>query len=235
MFINIELLSKNQCSLKKFLILFNSFCIKKPIKKNIYTEGWRKIILSKKKRTTLIDQRVILKVKYKKRYLIKKWNLTKKNKKKIKIDGFLSYLQQKQNRKIFTILKSPHVNKTAQEQIEYRQFSKQIVIFSFQIFKFLILLKKIQNNIFPDIKIQIKYIIKNKTTEKTKLIAINPDNFRIKSFFYDKNNTLTITNNKKKNKILKQKQTISYLKLFDIYGELNFKYCLDSSVGRAKD
>jgi ribosomal protein S10 len=228
MFINIELLSKNQCSLNKLLILFNSFCIKKPIKKNRYTEK-KNIYMLKKKLNN------ILYVKYKYRYVIKKWNIIEKNKKKIKINGFLSYLQQKQKLKFFTILKSPHLNKTAQEQIEYRKFSKQIVIFSLQIFKFLILLKKIKNNIFPDVEIQIKFIIKNKTTEKTKLIAINPDNYRIKKFFYDKNNTLTIKDNRKKDKILKQKQTISYLKLFDIYGELYFKNCLDSSVGRAKD
>jgi hypothetical protein len=36
MFINIKVLSKNQNSLKKFLILFKEFCIKKEKKENLY-------------------------------------------------------------------------------------------------------------------------------------------------------------------------------------------------------
>jgi len=48
MFINIKILSKNQNSLKNFLILFNSFCMKKPIKKKIFT-GKKKIYILKKK------------------------------------------------------------------------------------------------------------------------------------------------------------------------------------------
>ena len=221
MFINIQVLSKNQNSLKKFLTFFNSFCMKKPVKKKIYTGKKKVYVLKKKVKKTLY-------VKYKDRYLIKKLTITEKNKKRLKLNGFLNYLQQKQNRKFFTTLKSPHVNKTAQEQVEYREFAKQITVFSFQILKFLILLKKIHKSLFPDVEIKIKFILKNKTIKKTKLVAINPDNYKIKSF---------LSGNKKKNinNTSKQKQMIAYLKLFDIYGELNFKTCSDSSVGRAKD
>jgi len=70
---------------------------------------------------------------------------------------FLKYFKQRQKKFNFTILKSPHVNKTAQEQFEYRIFSKQINLYSFQLIKFLIILKKIQIALFSDIKVQIKF------------------------------------------------------------------------------
>jgi hypothetical protein len=130
---------------------------------------------------------------HKKTYKIKKRKYFMKNNN----NGFFNYFQQQQQQKVFTTLKSPHVNKTAQEQIEYRLFSKQINIFSFQILKFLILIKQIQTKICPDIEIQIKFVLNNKIIPKTKMISLNPDNYKIK-------------------------QTIFYLKLFDMYGELNF-------------
>ena len=79
---------------------------------------------------------------------------------------FLKYFKQQQKKFKFTILKSPHVNKIAQEQFEYRLFSKQIKIDSFQLLKFLILLKKIQIALFSDIKIQIKFFYNNKKKKK---------------------------------------------------------------------
>jgi hypothetical protein len=124
---------------------------------------------------------------------------------KKKKNGFFNYFQQKQKQKIFTTLKSPHVNKTAQEQIEYRLFSKKINIFSFQILKFLILIKQIQTKICPDLEIQIKFVLNNKIIPKTKLILLNPDNYKILKRLF-----------------LKKKKNIFYLKLFDMYGELNF-------------
>lgn len=197
MFINLKVLSKNQSSLKKFLILFNSFWIEK--KKE-------KLYLIKKKLTevkvkTNKSKPLFLSLSYKfKRYTHRKIYKIKKRKyyMKKKKNGFFNYFQQKQKQKVFTTLKSPHVNKTAQEQIEYRVFSKQINIFSFQILKFLIVIKQIQTKICPDIEIQIKFILNNKIIQKTKLIFLNPDNY------YNK------------------EQTIFYLKLFDMYGELNF-------------
>ena len=117
-------------------------------------------------------------------------------------------------------MKSPHVNKTAQEQIEYRLFSKRINVFSFQILKFLILIKKVQMKLCSDIEIQIKFILNNKIIKKTKLVSLNPDNYKINSiFFYKKKD-----NNSKENvQKLNKKQILPYLRLFDIYGELNFK------------
>ena len=38
------------------------------------------------------------------------------------------YFEKKRKKKILTILKSPHVNKKAQEKFEFRYYSKQITL-----------------------------------------------------------------------------------------------------------
>jgi ribosomal protein S10 len=217
MFINIKILSKNQNSLKSFIILFNSFCLKNSKNQDFYTVKKKMTQIMKTKWPNKILSSLITSIRaniYKKTYgckIIKKRYIIKK-----KVSGLLSYSQQKQKRKIFTTLRSPHVNKTAQEQIEFRLFSKRIKIFSFQILKFLVLIKKIQMKLSPDIEIQIKFVLNNKILKKNKLVSLNPDNYKIDSFF----------TYKKKNKDFTEKtQILSYLKLFDIYGELSFKPC----------
>jgi ribosomal protein S10 len=127
--------------------------------------------------------------------------------KKNKINFFIKYFSQKQKTHIFTILKSPHVNKKAQEQFEYRLFSKQLNIFSFQILKFIITLKKIQTKLFPDIKIKIKFILNTKKLNKYKITSLAPKNFNL-CMFENKNHHLKIE---------------PYLKLLDMYGEVVFK------------
>jgi ribosomal protein S10 len=225
MFINIKILSKNQKSLKNFIIIFNSFCLKNLKNKDFYTvkKKMTKIIKTKWPNKSKIFLPLVSNFKvntYKKIYRCK----IKKNVyiRKRKVNGLLNYSQQKQKRKVFTALKSPHVNKTAQEQLEYRLFSKRINIFSFQILKFLVLVKKIQMKLCPDIEIQIKFVLNNKIIKKTKLVSLNPDNYKINSlFFYKKKDIDSINRVQKFNKT----QILSYLKLFDLYGELSFKPC----------
>jgi len=125
---------------------------------------------------------------------------------------FLKYFKQRQKKFNFTILKSPHVNKTAQEQFEYRIFSKQINLYSFQLIKFLIILKKIQIALFSDIKVQIKFFYNKKKINKIKRKTFNPNNFKMQLF-----QTKTSIE-------LQQKKKIEfYLNLFDIYGEISLK------------
>nr|YP_010394350.1 ribosomal protein S10 [Phytophthora kernoviae]AEP41609.1 40S ribosomal protein S10 [Phytophthora kernoviae]AEP41610.1 40S ribosomal protein S10 [Phytophthora kernoviae]AEP41611.1 40S ribosomal protein S10 [Phytophthora kernoviae]AEP41612.1 40S ribosomal protein S10 [Phytophthora kernoviae]AEP41613.1 40S ribosomal protein S10 [Phytophthora kernoviae] len=73
-----------------------------------------------------------------------KQNLLKLNKfKNIKINGIFKV---KNKNKIFTILKSPHVNKKSREHFIYKNYTPKIDIESFNIFQllnFLILIKKI--------------------------------------------------------------------------------------------
>nr|YP_009495537.1 ribosomal protein S10 [Psammoneis japonica]AWQ64267.1 ribosomal protein S10 [Psammoneis japonica] len=138
------------------------------------------------------------------------FSFCKKNNIDLKL--FLKSFTQRQKKINFTLLKSPHVNKIAQEQFEFRLCSKQINIKSFQLLKFLILLKKVQTVLFSDIKIKIKFFYNEKRTKKTKLKIFNLDNYMAQIFY-----------NKNLKKFQKKKKISSYLKLFDIYGEISIK------------
>ena len=142
---------------------------------------------------------------------------------------------KKKKKIVFTILKSPHVNKTAQEQFEIKFLAFQLTIITSQIFKFLIFFKKLKNSIFADINFKIKISSNLKKQNLLKKKLLNVDNFKTnlyfneKTYYYNKiyrikmiNNALNIQN--------KIKQLI---KLIDIYGHI--VKSLNSSVGRAKD
>jgi len=97
--------------------------------------------------------------------------------KKIQVNFFSVHFQKPKAKKKFTVLKSPHVNKRAQEQFEFCVYKNQISIYSFQTFKFLTVLKKIQLKLFPDVKIKIKFLLNDKIFEKTKEKNFNPNSF----------------------------------------------------------
>ena len=84
--------------------------------------------------------------------LLKLKNFTKFN--KIKSSGLF---QIKNKNKLFTVLKSPHVNKKSREQFCYKQYLPKIdLTFSsiIQLLNFLIILKKnFSENLLLDIKI----------------------------------------------------------------------------------
>lgn len=112
----------------------------------------------------------------------------------------------KKNKK-FTLLKSPHVNKKAQEQFKFEIFSNEIFIKSHQILKILTMLKNIKKSLFPDIKIIVKFTFQSNI--KLELQSFNPDNFI--------NNSIDI------NKLHLKKNISKILKILDIYGQLKFK------------
>ena len=127
-------------------------------------------------------------------------------------------LKKKKTKKKLSILKSPHVNKTAQEQFEYVHYFITISFYSWEIKKYFILLKKIKNQLFPDIRIQLKAKISH--SKKNKLINLN------KTLFYKP----VIANKNKKQKDLTLPQLsfsknrlnnlILHLKILDFYGKL---------------
>lgn len=107
-------------------------------------------------------------------------------------------------RKFITILKSPHVNKTAQEQFEFRFYSKCFLISSFNPFSFFSFLKKVKNLNFPGIKLEVQSSINNKGYYKTILKAVNPDIISLSE------NSENVSRKK-------------YFQLFDCYGETCLK------------
>lgn len=65
---------------------------------------------------------------------------------------------KKNKQKKFTVLKSPHINKTAREQIGYKVHTKTLYIFTTQIELLSFILKKIKQNLFYDLSINITLI-----------------------------------------------------------------------------
>ena len=96
---------------------------------------------------------------------------------KKKIVAFKNMQHYKPKKKVFTILKSPHVNKTAQEQFEYRLHTKKLKVYSSQFFLFLVFLKKIKFNLFADLDFKIELILNKKILLKKVKNKINPDNY----------------------------------------------------------
>ena len=126
----------------------------------------------------------------------------------------IKYFPKQKIKKFVTVLKSPHVYKSAQEQFEFRIHTKNLLIDSEQHFKFLYFLKKIQNNIFPFVNLKIKSIFDSKSIElDLKSNKLNPNKMNIQFL----NSVVKKDSNSKFIKVKK------YLTLFDGYGELSIK------------
>lgn len=156
---------------------------------------------------------------------MKHYNLKIVSKTKKSLYNFLNFLnntyvnsniikkifKNKKRKKILTILKSPHVNKTAQEQFQSLFFLTQINFYSNNNSQSLIFLKKIRNNLFHDIKISIKFNINKNFSNKNQIQTLNPTNFKL--------NILKNTLHKNYN----HKQIKHFIKIFDVYGEITNK------------
>lgn len=144
--------------------------------------------------------------------------------KNIKFYNLTTKLFNKKKKKFFvTILKSPHVNKKAQEQFGYNIFSKQLLILSPNNYQLIFFLKKIEKNLFSDIILKIKLQLNKNLSEKLKKKLFNTDNFKIDFF-----KNIYLLNTTKKNKIIKKnllllKKTKQLFQIFDVYGEFNKK------------
>lgn len=114
---------------------------------------------------------------------------------KTKFNIIQKQISTQNKRKIITLLKSPHVNKTAQEHFEVRIFTKHIFLKPFYSKKTLILLKKILNKLFQDILIRLELITDKFIHQKINRSAFYPDNFRL---FFDTQSKINIKRHKRK-------------------------------------
>lgn len=128
------------------------------------------------------------------------------------------------SKKIITLLKSPHVNKTAQEHFELRIFSKQILLKSFYINKNLIFLKKSLNRLFQDISVNLEFITSVKINYKNRLLLFYPDNITL---YKKKSLQKNITRNKQKiiskdSNLIKTSliKLSNFLNVVSIFGEI---------------
>lgn len=137
--------------------------------------------------------------------------------------GLNKHLKKKTKRRIITILKSPHVNKKAQEQFENHMFSRQLSNYSFNKFKNLFFLRSIKENILSDLKLKIKLSLNKKKEKSLQVSTFHPNNFKIKNYKNPLNQSVTFEKKQADNSTrfsTKQIQTLNMLKVFDIYGEL---------------
>lgn len=108
-------------------------------------------------------------------------------------------------KKFVTILKSPHVNKTAQEQFEYRWYVKEFFINSLKPLMFLSFLKRLKTFNFSGIRFEVKSIVSVNQNNELMLHLLDPDTVQLtKTKRFYKNNSLVLNR---------------YLRLFDCYGE----------------
>jgi len=121
----------------------------------------------------------------------------------------LKHFSKQKKRKFVTILKSPHVNKTAQEQFEFRYYSKEFLIDSFKPLTFFLIIKKIKNLSFPGLKLEVKGLFNSDKKSKNFLRLMDPDNLVLEQNL-----------SKTSKKLSFQKK---YIQLFDCYGELCLK------------
>lgn len=118
----------------------------------------------------------------------------------------LKHFSKRNKRRFITILKSPHVNKTAQEQFEFRYYTKEFLIDSPKPFTFFLTIRKIKNLSFPGLKLEVKGLFSSNKQNQSILKLINPDNVVLN---LRKSKTLPSLGFQKK-----------YIQLFDCYGEL---------------
>lgn len=122
----------------------------------------------------------------------------------------LKHFSKQKKRKFITILKSPHVNKTAQEQFEFRYYNKEFLVNLFKPLTFFLIIKKIKSLSFSNLKLEIKGLFNLNKKHKAFLNKlINPDNVilepsGLKTF---------------KRRSFQKK----YIQLFDCYGEFRLK------------
>jgi ribosomal protein S10 len=121
-----------------------------------------------------------------------------------------------------TVLKSPHINKTAQEQFAYLTFNRTLIVHTFKPAFFLSIIKIIQGSSFPGITLKVTLLLKNHRDidEYSDLLKIfDPINIEICYISkYDTNNS-----NRFRNKDNFSLNYVQYLEMFDSYGELFVK------------
>lgn len=126
---------------------------------------------------------------------------------------FKNFFKKVTNRKVITVLKSPHVNKISQEQFEFVIYRSQINIFSYKYFLLLLFIKYLKSTVlFSDIHLKVKLNFNSFKFNRKIISILNPNNF----YLIDYNNLYISKNDLYLN-------LSYYLMLFDCYGNLILK------------
>ena len=90
----------------------------------------------------------------------------------------MAFKQRYKKSKRITVLKSPHVNKTAQESFEIRYYRKKIKCFVSKPWLFLIFLKKIKSTFFSELNLKVHFVFNRKIEKKKNKHTFNINCFR---------------------------------------------------------
>ena len=101
-------------------------------------------------------------------------------------------------KKIYTVLKSPHVNKTAQEKFKSEIYSKKYKIYSDKPQLLLKFLKIVESSLFEELFLKIQLVSSPKTSNL--LFMLNPDKF-----------------------LVEDNELKTYIEIFNGYGEVSLK------------
>ena len=112
------------------------------------------------------------------------------------------------SKKRLTVLKSPHVNKTAQEQFEITSYELKFNLYSYQNLLLLLILKRIKNAAFHDLKVSISLSYNSNSFLKSVKSNLNPNKISTGEPF----------NHSTRSGFLE-----IYLKFLDLHGEACFK------------
>jgi ribosomal protein S10 len=144
--------------------------------------------------------------------LLQHWSTSGKN-----IESNFQLFKTKKKRKKIAILKSPHVNKKAQEHFQIITYIATIHYFSWDVYKSLLFIKKIKNFMFSGLKIKIERKIYFKTEILLKKLKSINNNKAYKLFSFKQQQKLLIQTPSLQNKELLI-ETLQYLKNLDTYG-----------------
>lgn len=133
--------------------------------------------------------------------IIKKINTTSVL--KTKVLGVSKKIKQK---KVMSVLKSPHVNKTSQEQFESVTYGRRILVCSYNYLLLFLLVKEISNKVFPGLTVKLRFKLQHHVSVNVSKTSVNPRNQKLI-------NNISVTK--------------EYLKIFDCYGELLIKQKLN--------
>ena len=93
-----------------------------------------------------------------------------------KLDDFkFTKINKQLNKTVITVLKSPHVNKTAQEHFYSNYFTKNFVIKSANPFITLFVFKVLKEKVFLDVKFKVKFLSKKSFTKSVLRKKSTPD------------------------------------------------------------
>lgn len=130
----------------------------------------------------------------------------------------LKITKKKILKKKLSVLKSPHINKSAQEQFGYYVYKTEISCYVLNLKKYLTFLKRLKNPLFPNVRTKLVGYTKTEKTYISSLLSSNNFCFHFKTFKNLRQKKNIIVNDESFKTRFKLKKTLSNLKILDFLG-----------------